>query len=309
MINSSRFKALLILVLSVPLSGCLFRSHKVARQTTSVPLKTATAPEVINFINTYAARIQSMQATVDIATSVGGEKKGKVVDYQEIRGYVLARKPAMLRMIGLLPIVRNRAFDMVSDGAQFKLWIPPKNKFIIGSNDVSHPSPNPIENIRPQHIYDALLLRAIDQNEIAVMVSDSETVTDEKGHKLQQPDYEIEVIHKADQGWFLSRKVVFSRTDLLPHRQLIYDEHGEIVTDAHYEDFKDYIGIMFPNHIDIWRPQEEYAITLKMVKLQLNQPLTDEQFALQQPPGSEVVNLDQRPSAAQAQGSDGVQTK
>jgi outer membrane lipoprotein-sorting protein len=310
MMNCSRSKALLVIVLALPLSGCLFRSHKVARQTTSVPLKTATASELINFINDSAARIQSMQATVDIGTSVGGEKKGKVVEYQQIRGYVLARKPAMLRMIGLLPIVRNRAFDMVSDGAQFKLWIPPKNKFVIGSNNVSHPSPNAMENIRPQHIYDALLLRAIDpQNEIAVMNSGFETVTNENGHKLQQPDYEINVIHKGDDGWFLSRKVIFSRTDLLPHRQLIYDEHGNMMTDAHYEDFKDYIGIMFPDQIDIWRPQEEYSITLKMVKLQLNQPLTDEQFALQQPPGSEVVNLDQRPSAAQAQGSDGAQTK
>ena len=122
-------------------------------------------------------------------------------------------------------------------------------------------------------------------------------------------DYEVIVVHKEEQGWYLSRKVIFSRTDLLPHRQLIYDERGNLVTDAHYEDFKDYIGIMFPNQIDIWRPQEEYAITLKMVKLQLNQPLTDEQFALQQPPGAEVVNLDQHSSMSQAPGLDGVQTK
>jgi len=310
MMKYSRYKALLIFVAVFPLSGCLFRSHKVERQVTTAPLKAATPQQLIDYINNVASRIQSMQATVDIATSVGGEKKGKVVDYQEIRGYVLARKPAMLRMIGLLPIVRNRAFDMVSDGRQFKLWIPPKNKFVIGSNDVSHASTNPMENIRPQHIYDALLLRAIDpKDEIAVVDSDFETVTDEKSHKLQQPDYEVIVVHKEEQGWYLSRKVIFSRTDLLPHRQLIYDERGNLVTDAHYEDFKDYIGIMFPNQIDIWRPQEEYAITLKMVKLQLNQPLTDEQFALQQPPGAEVVNLDQHSSMSQAPGLDGVQTK
>ena len=307
MMKFSRYKALLIFVAVFPLTGCLFRSHKVERQTTTAPLKTAAPQELIDYINNAAAKIQSMQATVDIATSVGGEKKGKVVDYQEIRGYVLARKPAMLRMIGLLPIVRNRAFDMVSDGSQFKLWIPPKNKFVIGSNSVSRPSNNPMENIRPQHIYDALLLRAIDpQNEISVVANDFETVTDEKGHKLQQPDYEVIILHRGDHGWFLSRKVIFSRTDLMPHRQLIYDESGNIMTDAHYDDFKDYSGIMFPDEIDIWRPQEEYAINLKMVKLQLNQPLTDEQFALQQPPGAEVVNLDQRSSTSPAQGSDGI---
>ena len=36
-----------------------------------------------------------------IDTSVGGVNKGQVTDYKEIRGYVLARKPSMLRMIGL----------------------------------------------------------------------------------------------------------------------------------------------------------------------------------------------------------------
>jgi outer membrane lipoprotein-sorting protein len=161
--------------------------------------------------------------------------------------------------------------------------------------------------LRPQHINDALLLRAIDpQKEIAVLENGFETVTGAKGHRVQQPDYEIEVIRKGSQGWFLSRKIIFSRTDLLPHRQLIYDEHGNLVTDARYEDFKDYNGIKFPTQIDIWRPQEEYSILLKIVKLQLNQPLTDDQFALQQPPGAVVVNMDERSNQAQTeQGADG----
>jgi len=131
-------------------------------------------------------------------------------------------------------------------------------------------------------------------------------VTDRKGHRVEQPDYEINVIRKGSSGWFLSRKVIFSRTDLLPHRQLIYDDRGNLVTDARYEDSKDYNAIKFPTEIDIWRPREEYSILLKIVKLQLNEPLTDDQFALQQPPGAVVVNLDQSPNQAQTlQGADG----
>lgn len=294
------YRAVLVLLCCITLPGCLFRSHKVERQYSTAQLKTAPAHELIEFVNSQASKIQTLQATVDIDTSVGGAKRGKVTDYQQIRGYVLARKPAMLRMIGLMPIVRNRAFDMVSDGQQFKLWIPPKNRFIVGSNSVSQPSRQPLENLRPQHIYDALLLRPIDpQSEIAVLENDYEVVTDAKGHRVEQPDYVLDVIRKGPQAWYLSRKIIFSRTDLLSHRQLIYDEHGNLVTDARYEDFKDDNGIMFPSQIDIWRPQEEYSILLKMVKLQLNQPLTDEQFALQQPPGAEVSNLDQKTQASQ----------
>jgi hypothetical protein len=289
-----RYRAVLLLLAILPLTGCLFHSRRVQRQSSSVPLKSATPQQLIDYINSQAAKIQSMQATVDIDTSVGGEKRGKVTDYKEIRGYILAKKPAMLRMIGLMPIVRNRAFDMVSDGQQFKLWIPPKNKFVVGRNDVVQPSTNTLENLRPQVIYDALLLHPIDpEHEIAVTQSDYEMVTDNKGHQVQQPDYEVLVIRKGDAGWYLSRKIIFSRVDLLPHRQLIYNDKGELVTDAKYEDIKDHEGIDFPSLIEIWRPQEEYSITLKVLKLDLNQPLTEEQFALQKPAGADLVNLDQ----------------
>src|SRR6478609_114659 len=163
----SRFRVLGFLLVILPLTGCLFRSRRVERQISTAPLKSATQAELIDYINSQAAKIKSLQATVDIDTSVGGVKKGKVIDYQQIRGYILARKPSMLRMIGLLPIVRNKAFDMVSDGKIFKLWIPPKNRFIIGRNDVTNPNSGPLESIRPQQIYDAMLLPKIDaQNEI-----------------------------------------------------------------------------------------------------------------------------------------------
>ena len=147
----------------LPTTGCLLRTRPVEETYSKAPLKEASQSELIDRINQQAEKIQSLQATVDIDTSVGGAKKGHVTDYKEIRGYVLARKPAMLHMIGLLPIVRTTAFDMVSDGQQFKLWIPPKNRFVIGNNQVHTYNPNqPMESIRPQDIYDALLIRPID---------------------------------------------------------------------------------------------------------------------------------------------------
>jgi outer membrane lipoprotein-sorting protein len=289
-----RYRAALILLAVVPLTGCLFRSRKVEQPLNTVQLKTATQQELIDYINTQDARIQSIQATVDIDTTVGGVKKGKVTDYQEIRGYVLVRKPAMLRMIGLMPIVRNKAFDMVSDGENFKLWIPPKNRFVIGRNGVETSNPTKsLENLRPQHIFDALLLRRIDpQNEIAVMENETELVTDAKSRKVSRADYVIDVIRKGEQGWALSRKIVFSRIDLLPHRQLLYDDAGNVATNALYGNYREESGIEFPWQIEIARPQEEYDITLNIVKLELNQPLPDDKFVLEQPPGAEVVHLD-----------------
>ena len=305
----SRYRAVLIVFVVLPLTGCLFRSRPVPRPVSVAPLKTATQQELIDYLDAQAAKIQSMQATVDIDTSVGGEARGKITDYKQIRGYVLARKPAMLRMIGLMTIVRNKAFDMVSDGREFKLWIPPKNKFVVGRNDVeTKNAQQPMENIRPQAIYDALLLRAIGPDEIAVLENGYESVMDAKRHRVDQPDYELDVISKGEHGWYLSRRIIFSRTDLLPHRQFLYDQNGELVTDARYEKYKDYSGISFPTETEIYRPLEEYDITLTIVKLQLNEPLTNDQFALQQPPGAEVVHLDQ-PHSSQARTSNGSDGK
>jgi outer membrane lipoprotein-sorting protein len=124
------------------------------------------------------------------------------------------------------------------------------------------------------------------------MENDTEVVTEAKSHRLSRADYIIDVIHKEAHGWVLSRKIVFSRTDLLPHRQLLYDDQGNVTTNAVYEKYKEDNGVEFPWQIEIARPQEEYDITLKFVKLELNQPLPDDKFILEQPPGAEVVHLD-----------------
>jgi len=294
-IRSTPIRLVLLLTLAWPLQGCLFRAHKVERVVTGAPLKTATQQDLIDYVNSEAAKVRSMQATVDIDTTVGGARKGKITDYEEVRGYVLARKPAMLRMIGLMPVVRNTAFDMVSDGQVFKLWIPPKNRFLIGRNDQpGDDTKQSIENLRPQHIYDALLLREVDPDkEIAVLENDEEIVRDKEGHPVEQAAYHLDIARKGERGWFLSRKIIFSRTDLLPHRQLVYDDFGNLATDARYEKYQDYDGIQFPSQIEIRRPREEYDIVLHMVKLQLNAILTDEQFALAQPPGAQVKQLGQ----------------
>jgi outer membrane lipoprotein-sorting protein len=285
-----------------PLSGCLFRTRPLDRQFSNQPLKTATQQELIRYVNEQAIKIQSMQATVDIDASAGDVKNGRITDYKEIRGYVLARKPAMLRMKGLLPVVRNTAFDMVSDGQEFKLWIPPRNKFVFGSNNSDNYQPDKrLENMRPQYIYDALLIPDISQDEIAVLENGYETVLDKNKHRVDQPDYELAVIRQGPQGWYLSRRIEFSRTDLLPHRQRIYDLEGNVATEAQYQNYKDFSGTMFPSTIKIERPRENYDITLNMVKLEINRPLTDDQFVLEQPPGADVVKLDQSaPNAAKA---------
>jgi hypothetical protein len=279
--------------------GCLFRTRPVEDQYSKTPLKESTQQGLIDIINQQAEAIRTLKATVDIDSSAGGIKKGHVTDYKEIRGYVLAKKPDALHLIGLMPFVRTTAFDMVSDGQDFKLWIPPKNKFVMGENRVSTPNPDqPMESIRPQNIYEALLIRRIDPStEIAVLENGYETLHDGKGHRVLQEDYELTVIKKSGDGWVLERKIIFGRTDLKPHRQFIYSEDGKVATDAKYAEYKDFNGFSFPSRIEIFRPEEEYDITLTMLKLDINLQLRDDQFVLEQPAGAQVIHLE-RPQSS-----------
>jgi hypothetical protein len=283
----------------MPTVGCLFHTRPVEEQYSKAPLKESSQQGLIDSINQQAEAIRTLKATVDIDSSAGGIKKGHVTDYKEIRGYVLARKPDSLHMIGLMPFVRTTAFDMVSDGQEFKLWIPPKNRFVVGQNQVTSLSiDQPMENIRPQNIYEALLIRHIDpSNEIAVLENGYETLHDAKGHRVLQEDYELTVIKKTENGWILERKIIFGRTDLKPHQQFIYSDDGKVATDAKYAAYKDYDGFSYPSRIEIYRPQEEYDITLNMLKVEINAPLKDDQFVLQQPAGAQVVHLD-RPQSS-----------
>src|SRR5438270_11370964 len=134
------FLALIVVFAVLPTTGCLFRTRPVEDRYSKTPLLQTTQQGLIDSINQQSETINSLKATVDIDSSAGGMKKGHVTDYKEIRGYVLARRPDSLHMIGLMPFVRTTAFDMVSEGQEFKLWIPSKNKFVIGKNDVTTPN-------------------------------------------------------------------------------------------------------------------------------------------------------------------------
>lgn len=290
-----RMLTIAVLASSLTSAGCLFRSHKVQSNVSQAPLKTASQQQLVDQLNTISNAIQTMSAAVEISTTVGGAKKGKVTEYSDITGFILAQKPSMLRMIGQFPIVKNRAFDMVSNARGFELWIPAKNRFIIGPSEVTKPSPNTLENLRPQIILDALLFHPVQADEIAVLESRVQEVAEQSTKKkLIQPNYVIDVISRdqASGQWHLSRKVYFNRADLLPYRQILFNKQGDIATDAHYNEFKEFQGIPFPMHIQILRPEEEYSIGLKVNKLTLNKPLTPNQFQLTPPPGAQIVHLD-----------------
>ena len=286
MIGGCRRSRMLLLIAMLPLGGCLYRSRPVALRTSTAHLQSATGNDLVERINAEASDINTLKAAV--TASIGGSKQGEVAEYQEMRGYILARKPSSLRMIGFSPILQNHVFDMVSSGQQFKLWIPSKNRFIASNSNAAKPTPEPFENLRPQVIFQVLLLQAVDpQSELAVLEGGEHQAIDPGTQEpAPQPDYTLNIIKQDGSEWYLSRKVVFDRTDLRPHQQLLYDEHGSVVTDVHYDEYREFNGVFFPTNIQIRRWQEKYSIKLEVTSLTVNAPITDDQFVLDLQPGA-----------------------
>jgi hypothetical protein len=177
---------------------------------------------------------------------------------------------------------------MVSDGSQFSLYLPSKNRFIKGPNQIEKPSANKLENLRPQHFLEALLVRPIDTAHEQTIL---ENFTDE-----DNAVYKLSVIAPTTGGQLvLERELWFERLRLQLVRELIFDPSGDILTDARYSDWQYYDNVPFPKHIEIERPKDEYGVVITVVKLEINHPVSDDQFKLEQPEGTQLQVVGSEP--------------
>ncbi len=255
---------------------------------------TATAEDLVKAVNDRCQTIRSLSATVVFQATVGGPQKGKEKTYTSFNGYILLRKPESLRVIGLVPVLHTRAFDMASDGSTFKLWIPHDNKVIEGSDTLTKESPNTLENFRPNVFSDSLLINCIEPDDLVTLTSDTDTRIDPKTkQQILQADYDLSVLRRKENSQELipERVIHFNRVDLRPYGEDIYDAKGAIQTQAIYGPDQTFGAVKFPGTVTIRRPLEEYQILITIQKLVENLKLADDQFQLKTPANAIVQEL------------------
>ncbi|MGB7720923.1 MAG: DUF4292 domain-containing protein [Bryobacteraceae bacterium] len=287
---------LLLCVIPLGLSSCLARRRAFARTggKPTQPLLVADQSTLVGIIAKQYEAIHDFNATVDMVPALGSTEKSKITEYKDVRAFILFRKPGNIRLIGLYPVVRNKAFDMVSDGTSFKLYVPARNRFLVGRNEVDQPSQNKLENLRPQHFLEALLVRPVDADRDKLLL---ENFTDE-----DNAFYVLHVVHANGGGQLqLERTIWFNRYNLTMARQLIFDAAGNILTDARYTDWRRYDNVPFPKHIEIDRPHDEYAVVIDIVKMDINNGISDDKFVLDQPEGTTLQVVGEAPAPAPAQ--------
>ena len=271
------------------LSSCLAVRRTIVRPggaKVTQKLLVANKAVLIEAIARYYNSIHDFSATVDMVPALGTAEKSKITEYKDVRAYILFRKPADIRIIGLFPLVRNKAFDMVSNGTTFRLYIPSKSRFITGRNEITALSANKIENLRPQHFLDALLVHPLLPDEKPILLN----LTDE-----DNAEYILAMVRAAADGSLhLARSVWFDRTTLRLARLLIFDDHGNILTDARYNQWQTYDGVPFPKQIVINRPRDEYSVVITLVKADINKGMTPDKFVLEQPEGTQLQTLGEK---------------
>jgi len=253
--------------------------------------------------NQQARAVQSLQATVDLIPSTGTTYSGVIEEYHDVTGFILAQRPATVRVIGQAPVVAKNIFDMVSDGKEFRIYIPSKNSFLVGPTALMRTSSKPIENLRPNHVVDALFWPELPPGR-NVLFEESD---------IDQGRYYILTQLREVEGGNLeiARKIWYDRADLRVSRVQLFGAGGKLDSDIVYSDWQPAgtapaagngpaaAQTSYARDIKIWRPQDDYKLEIQILKLTLNENISADKFELTQPEGTDLVHVDEETTGAQ----------
>src|SRR5215831_6869299 len=94
---------LLFCLMALSLSSCLARRRAITRKggSPSQTLLVADRSALLDAVVRQFDAIHDFNATVDMVHAPGTTEKNKITEYKDVRGYILYRKPAGIRIIGL----------------------------------------------------------------------------------------------------------------------------------------------------------------------------------------------------------------
>jgi outer membrane lipoprotein-sorting protein len=301
--NHPRIWVLLSALVAMQAAGCITIKRKTQVKKEEIrPQLESSEENLLAGYNGQVRAVQSLQATVDLIPSTGTTYSGVIEEYHDVPGFILAQRPATVRMIGQAPVVAKNIFDMVSDGKDFRIYIPSKNSFLVGPTALVRPSKKPLENLRPQHVVEALFWPEFPP---------SANVLFEQFDFSVSRYYILTLLRQADNGKFtIARKVWYSRIDLSVSRVQLFGEGGKLESDITYSDWQPVPEAgpsgapaaeqpKFARDIHIWRPQDDYKLEIKILKLTLNEPISPDKFELAQPAGTDLVRVGDDPPGAQ----------
>lgn len=274
-----------VVIGAVLMSACAIqKTTRVSPSLLPLPAQEASLEELLSRLRDRSNAFQTLLATAELIPTAGSIYSGVIREYHDVKAFILLDRPSRFRMVGQAPIIRNNIFDMVSDGDDFRLSIPSKRKFIVGKSSLMRDSENALENLRPQHVLDALVFERFDDA--------NERFFLQEGREGNRRYYVVHAVSEdGSRRINLKRKVWFDRANLEVFRIQWFGPEGKFVQDVDYRDYQDFDGIRYPTMIQLTRPGEDYRLGIRISKATFNQPIEAEKFVLDQPKGAERVEL------------------
>lgn len=264
--------------------GCAVkRTTKISPSALAPPPVETSADALAAKLDQQRRLIHTITATVELEPTTGSVYSGLIKEYHDVRAFILVESPDHIRMAGQAPVVRTAIFDMASDGRQFEVSIPPRQKFIVGSTEAPGNAKNSLENLRPQHILDALLLQPVDSAAEKYFLN--QELADGRIYDV------LNVVALAAEGVTLKRRVWFDASTLEILKFEFYNVKGALMEEVRYSATQDYQGVRYPSQIMLERPAEDYSLAITIEKATFNQPITADKFQLQKPPNAEEVRV------------------
>jgi outer membrane lipoprotein-sorting protein len=278
----------LAIILGLTSSSCLYTKRVILRHGKKVTagsaptLLTATRDQLAARVAEFYNAINSFQATVDMTPTVGSVYTSSITEIKDVRAFILFRKPSFIYIQGQYPVVRSKAFEMASDGKDFRVYFPAKSAFFMGANSAPATSKNKLENLRPEAFLSSMLIQPADPANEATALVDA---TDEDNAL-----YILYFARLGKSGEFqgIARGVWFDRIDLSIVRQTVYDDAGTLVSDTRYSKWQTWDGVRFPAHIDLNRDKDGYGVVLDVKDMKMNIELAEDKFVLNRPEGAQL---------------------
>ncbi len=254
--------------------------------------KTATLDELVTLINQRYAKVQSIVASkFEVQFHGGSAELGFIEKYPRAKGYLAAKWPASIYVNILNPLTSSTLVAMASRSGEFQIWAPRDNKYLTGRTDVQLDEDQPLFNVRPQHLLNALIIEPVpDPDALSVVFLEED----------QDPlfkYYVVTLLHRDSESarFCLERKIWIERSDMRIARQQYYD-CGVVVSNVVYSAPVEQAGFFVSTGVDMTRVTEHYRIDLKLDRegLEVNREIKDERFDIPRPAGAEVVVVQEK---------------
>ena len=300
-------------------TGCgLFGAkRKISVPQLLTPLAQANKDGLIQEVNRLST-VKSIHAKVDIQFEDTSFASSGIADqYRLVDGTITLQRTGQIYLVIQFTFVDIA--QMASDGQRFTVAVLQGNerykRFVKGTNSAVYPkldtdanhttnskqktekqTVSALSNLRPQHLTDAFMIRAIEPNTPAIYAQ-SEFFQEEadtrrqakKGDRVMRGYYLLEEFTQPQGSEAkITRRFWFDRVSgIRLARVQTYDERGSLITDVTYFNEKT-LGsgptASLPSRIEITRPQDQYKLSITYqdaASVDLNREYAPKAFVLE----------------------------